>query len=65
MDAPDTKSLPANAYQPLAPGEAYQPVVPAAAHLPEATWRSVGWGLLLCVDLHRGLGLLRPQGRAR
>ncbi len=49
MDAPDTKSLPANAYQPLAPGEAYRPVVPAAATLPEATPRSIGWGLLLCV----------------
>ncbi|HEY8233813.1 MAG TPA: oligopeptide transporter, OPT family [Vicinamibacteria bacterium] len=48
MDAPDTKSLPANAYQPLAPGEAYRPVVPAAATLPEATPRSIGWGLLLC-----------------
>jgi putative OPT family oligopeptide transporter len=49
MDAPDTKSLPANAYQPLAPGEAYRPVVPAAVAMPEATARSVGWGLLLCV----------------
>jgi putative OPT family oligopeptide transporter len=49
MDAPDTKSLPANAYQPLAPGERYRPVVPASASLPEATARSVGWGLVLCV----------------
>jgi putative OPT family oligopeptide transporter len=49
MDAPDTKSLPTNAYRPLAPGEAYRPVVPAAAAMPEATARSVGWGLLLCV----------------
>ena len=49
MDAPDTKSLPENAYQPLAPGEAYRPVVPAEAALPETTWRSVGWGLFLCV----------------
>jgi putative OPT family oligopeptide transporter len=49
MDAPDTRSLPANAYKPLAEGEAYQPVVPAAAVLPEATLRSVGWGVLLCV----------------
>jgi putative OPT family oligopeptide transporter len=48
MDAPDTKSLPANAYQPLAPGEVYRPVVPAPAALPEATPRSIGWGLLLC-----------------
>jgi putative OPT family oligopeptide transporter len=49
MDAPDTRSLPRNAYQPLAPGEEYRPVVPADARLPEASLRSVGWGLLLCV----------------
>ena len=49
MDAPDTRSLPPNAYLPLAPGEAYRPVVPAAATMPEATVRSVGWGLFLCV----------------
>ena len=49
MDAPDTRSLPANAYQPLAPGETYRPVVPPAARLPEATRRSVAWGVFLCV----------------
>jgi len=49
MNAPDTKSLPANAYQPLAAGEVYRPVVPASATPPEATFRSVGWGLVLCV----------------
>jgi putative OPT family oligopeptide transporter len=49
MDAPDTRSLPKNAYQPLAPGEVYRPVVPAEATMPETTLRSVGWGLLLCV----------------
>ena len=49
MEAPDTRSLPENAYKTLAPGEEYQPVVPARAQLPEATGRSVWWGLLLCV----------------
>ncbi|HEU4382535.1 MAG TPA: oligopeptide transporter, OPT family [Anaeromyxobacteraceae bacterium] len=49
MDAPDTRSLPENAYRELAPGAIYRPVVPAAAALPEVTWRSLGWGLLLCV----------------
>ncbi len=49
MDAPETKSLPENAYKELAPGEVYQPIVPAAAKLPEATGRSVVWGLFLCV----------------
>src|SRR5690349_16612619 len=49
MDAPDTKSLPENAYTPLAPGEKYAPIVPPGAHQEEATLRSVGWGLFLCV----------------
>ncbi len=49
MDASDTKSLPENAYTPLAPGEVYTPIVPASARVEEATVRSVGWGLFLCV----------------
>ncbi|HET6923193.1 MAG TPA: oligopeptide transporter, OPT family [Anaeromyxobacteraceae bacterium] len=49
MDAPDTRSLPENAYRALAPGESYRPVVPAAAALREVTWRSLTWGLVLCV----------------
>lgn len=49
MDAPDTKSLPENAYRPLNPGETYAPVVPPGAQLPESTVRSVGWGLFLCL----------------
>ena len=48
MDAPETTSLPANAYKPLAAGEAYLPLVPSAAAPPEVTARSVGWGLFLC-----------------
>jgi putative OPT family oligopeptide transporter len=43
------KSLPENAYTPLEPGTQYEPVVPASARLPELTWRSVGWGVFLCV----------------
>jgi putative OPT family oligopeptide transporter len=46
---PSTSSLPQNAYKTLAPGETYQPIVPAATIVPETTWRSVLWGLLLCV----------------
>jgi putative OPT family oligopeptide transporter len=49
MEATETRSLPENAYLPLAPGQAYQPVVPAGASLPESTWRSVLWGVFLCV----------------
>ncbi len=49
MDASETKSLPENAYEPLAPGETYAPVVPAAQTPPETTWRSVTWGLFFCV----------------
>ena len=48
-DAPETKSLPENAYLPLKPGEVYYPIIPASADIPQATWRSVGWGLFLCV----------------
>jgi len=49
MDAPDTKSLPENAYEPLKPGEVYKPVVPAGTKFPEATGVSIFWGLLFCV----------------
>jgi putative OPT family oligopeptide transporter len=49
MDASETKSLPENAYETLAPGETYTPVVPPSQTAPEATWRSVVWGLLFCV----------------
>jgi putative OPT family oligopeptide transporter len=48
VDELETHSLPESAYRPLKPGEVYRPVVPASAHLPEATWRSVVWGLFLC-----------------
>lgn len=48
-DAPETKSLPENAYIPLKPGETYQPIIPASIDVPQATWRAVGWGLFLCV----------------
>ncbi len=48
MDAPETKSLPENAYKELSPGEVYQPIVPAASKIPETTSRSVLWGLFLC-----------------
>jgi putative OPT family oligopeptide transporter len=49
MDEPETRSLPENAYRPLEPGETYKPVVPAEARLPETTFRSVLWGVFLCV----------------
>lgn len=45
----NTKSLPENAYKPLAEGEKYNPLVPAAAKVPELTTRSIFWGTLLCV----------------
>jgi putative OPT family oligopeptide transporter len=46
---PPMTRLPDNAYTPLAPGESYAPVVPPAAGLAESTWRSILWGLFLCV----------------
>jgi putative OPT family oligopeptide transporter len=41
--------LPANAYSLLTAREAYVPIVPAAGGQAESTWRSVTWGLFLCV----------------
>ena len=41
--------LPDNAYTPLADGRPYLPIVPASSAPPEATWRSVLWGLALCI----------------
>ncbi|MBE3098403.1 MAG: OPT/YSL family transporter, partial [Planctomycetes bacterium] len=45
----DTSTLPDNAYQRLQPGEMYQPIVPASVVMPEASFRAIVWGLLLCV----------------
>ena len=47
--AGDPVRLPANAYSRLAPGEDYVPVVRASSSPLQATWRSVGWGLFLCI----------------
>src|SRR5712692_7959253 len=49
MDAPDTRSLPENAYKTLPAGETYQPLVPAQANLPETSGRAIAWGVFLCV----------------
>src|ERR1022692_1286088 len=49
MDSPESKSLPENAYETLAPGVTYQPVGPAESAPPEITTRSLVWGLLFCV----------------
>jgi len=49
MDASESRSLPDNAYEPLKPGEVYKPMVPAHMDPPQASARSVGWGLLFCV----------------
>ena len=49
METVESKSLPENAYLPLNPGETYQPMVPAEQAPPENTWRSIGWGLGLCI----------------
>ncbi|HYC63019.1 MAG TPA: oligopeptide transporter, OPT family [Thermoanaerobaculia bacterium] len=49
MEAAETKSLPENAYLPLADGETYQPMVPAEEAPPETTWRAILWGFFLCI----------------
>jgi putative OPT family oligopeptide transporter len=48
-DSAGQRSLPENAYKPLAPGTAYQPIIPATEAPPELTVRSVAWGVLFCV----------------
>src|SRR5271157_1756848 len=45
----ETQSLSEKAYQPLKDGELYVPLVPADMAPPEATWRAVLWGTLLCI----------------
>jgi putative OPT family oligopeptide transporter len=45
----DAVRLPANAYTPLPRGEEYSPLVPPETDQAQATWRSVAWGLFLCV----------------
>jgi putative OPT family oligopeptide transporter len=49
MPEVETKSLPANAHEPMKPGEVYPPLVSADASLPELTPRSIGWGIFLCI----------------
>ena len=64
MDAPDTKSLPENAYTPLAPGEVYAPIVPAGARAGGGDRPLGRLGPLPVRHLHRRLGLLGAEGRA-
>ncbi len=45
----ETKSLPANAYQPLKEGELYVPLISTSMSQPEVTPRAVLWGTLLCI----------------
>ena len=49
VDQIERKSLSADAYTRLASDATYQPLVPATMAQPELTFRSVLWGLLLCV----------------
>src|SRR5215210_1426098 len=49
MEAAESKSLPENAYEPLAPGEVYEPMVPADEAPPETTPRAILWGFFLCI----------------
>ena len=49
MAAPSPTQLPSNAYTKLAPGEVYQPLVSPSRAPEELTFRSVGWGIFLCV----------------
>src|SRR5450756_1136515 len=49
IDASAAKSLPENAYTPLAEGVVYVPVIPAEAGVVESSWRAIAWGTFLCV----------------
>lgn len=49
IDTSKAKSLPENAYRPLAEGEVYAPVIPAEAAVPESSWRAILWGTFFCV----------------
>jgi putative OPT family oligopeptide transporter len=49
MNENEPASLPENAYRPLKPGESFQPIIPSTAKEPELTFRSIFWGVVLCV----------------
>jgi len=49
MEAAESKSLPENAYVPLAPGDEYRPMVPPEEAPPETTPRAILWGFFLCI----------------
>jgi putative OPT family oligopeptide transporter len=49
MEAAESKSLPQNAYVTLGEGESYEPMVLPRETPPESTFRSIAWGVSLCV----------------
>src|SRR5438876_9312640 len=49
MQTAESKSLPQNAYVTLGEGEAYEPMVLPQETPPETTFRSIAWGVSLCV----------------
>ncbi len=49
MESAETRSLPENAYVPLAEGEVYEPMVLPSEQPPESTGRAIGWGLFFCI----------------
>ena len=49
MQTAESKSLPQNAYVTLSEGESYEPMVLAQETPPESTFRSIAWGVSLCV----------------
>jgi putative OPT family oligopeptide transporter len=49
MQTAESKSLPQNAYVPLAEGQDYEPMVPPSVQPPETTGRAIAWGLFLCI----------------
>jgi putative OPT family oligopeptide transporter len=47
--AKNNVELPKNAYSELKSGEKYIPIIPANVTMKEITFRSVGWGIFMCV----------------
>lgn len=48
-DNDKVKGIPENAYTELKPGEEYHPVMPPTKTVPEVSFWSVSWGLLMAI----------------
>ena len=49
MEKSPKPGLPDNANRELKPGETYHPILPASKNIPEISFYSVSWGILMAV----------------